>query len=139
MGFFRNIKDSIDDKSPMSVNNITVLASAIMGVVIGFVICFVLIYDVTYDGRVDTNLTDLGLFLLCSGGYILGSGVPKAYIEGKMKTRSWVEGEKMQIDAEEELRDYRRNKRRKNSGGMTYGSGNGSDESENDAKITDEE
>ena len=111
MGFFRNIKDSIDDKSPMSVNNITVLASAIMGVVIGFVICFVLVYDVTYDGKVDTNLTDLGLFLLCSGGYILGSGVPKAYIEGKMKTRSWVEGEKMQIDAEEELRTYRRRKK----------------------------
>lgn len=111
MGFFRNIRDSIDDKSPMSVNNITVLASAIMGVVIGFVICFVLVYDVTYDGKVDTNLTDLGLFLLCSGGYILGSGVPKAYIEGKMKTRSWVEGEKMQIDAEEELRTYRRRKK----------------------------
>ena len=33
-----NIKDSIDDKSPMSVNNITVLASAIMGAIIGFVI-----------------------------------------------------------------------------------------------------
>ena len=111
MGFLRNIKDSIDDKSPMSVNNITVLASAIMGVIIGFVICFVLVYDVTYDGKVDTNLTDLGLFLLCSGGYIMGSGIPKAYIEGKMKTRSWVEGEKMQIDAEEELRSYRRRKK----------------------------
>lgn len=112
MGFFRNIKDSIDDKSPMSVNNITVLASAMMGVIIGFVICFVLIYDVTYDGKVDTNLTDLGIFLLCSGGYILGSGVPKAWVDGKMKTRSWVEGEKMQIDAEDELRSYRRRKRK---------------------------
>lgn len=111
MGFFRNIKESIDDKSPISVNNITVLASAIMGVIIGFVICFVLVYDVTYDGKVDTNLTDLGIFLLCSGGYILGSGVPKAYIEGKMKSRSWVEGEKMQIDADEEIRAYRKQKK----------------------------
>jgi hypothetical protein len=110
MGFFRNIKESIDDKSPISVNNITVLASALMGVIIGFVICFVLVYDVTYDGKVDTNLTDLGIFLLCSGGYILGSGVPKAYIEGKMKSRSWVEGEKMQIDADEEIRAYRKQK-----------------------------
>lgn len=111
MGFFRNIKESIDDKSPISVNNITVLASALMGVIIGFVICFVLVYDVTYDGKVDTNLTDLGIFLLCSGGYILGSGVPKAYIEGKMKSRSWVEGEKMQIDADEEIRAYRKQKK----------------------------
>ena len=110
MGFLRNIKESIDDKSPISVNNITVLASALMGVIIGFVICFVLVYDVTYDGKVDTNLTDLGIFLLCSGGYILGSGVPKAYIEGKMKSRSWVEGEKMQIDADEEVRAYRKQK-----------------------------
>jgi hypothetical protein len=116
MGFIRNIKESIDDKSPISVNNITVLASALMGAIIGFVICFVLIYDVTYDGKVDTNLTDLGIFLLCGGGYILGSGVPKAYIDGKMKTRSWVEGEKMQIDADEEVRTYRRQKKSKLEG-----------------------
>ena len=116
MGFIRNIKESIDDKSPISVNNITVLASALMGAIIGFVICFVLIYDVTYDGKVDTNLTDLGIFLLCGGGYILGSGVPKAYIDGKMKTRSWVEGEKMQIDADEEVMAYRRQKKTKLEG-----------------------
>lgn len=116
MGFIRNIKESIDDKSPISVNNITVLASALMGAIIGFVICFVLIYDVTYDGKVDTNLTDLGIFLLCGGGYILGSGVPKAYIDGKMKTRSWVEGEKMQIDADEEVMAYRRQKKSKLDG-----------------------
>ena len=59
MGVIRNIKASIDDKSSMSVNSITLLASAIMGIIIGLVICFVLIYDVTYDGKVDTNLTDM--------------------------------------------------------------------------------
>lgn len=123
MGFLRNIRDSIDDKSPMSVNNITVLASAIMGAIIGLVICFVLVYDVTYDGKVDTNLTDLGLFLLCSGGYILGSGVPKAYIDGKLKTRSWVDGEKMDIGADGEFINYRRRKNPDNEG----------------EKITDEE
>jgi hypothetical protein len=58
----------------------------------------------------------LGIFLLCGGGYILGSGVPKAYIDGKMKTRSWVEGEKMQIDADEEVRTYRRQKKSKLEG-----------------------
>lgn len=79
-----------------------------MGIVIGLVICFVLVYDVTYDGKVDTDLGDLGIFLLCGGGYILGSGVPKAYVDGKMRTRSWVENEKMRIDAEEDLDEYRR-------------------------------
>jgi hypothetical protein len=113
MGLFSNIKSAIDDKSSMSSNSITLLASALMGVVIGFVICFVLIYDVTYDGKVDTNLTDLGLFLLCSGGYILSSGAPKAFVDGKLKTRSWVEGEKMQIGAEAEVDEFR-TARRKN-------------------------
>jgi len=108
MGLLKNIKTSIDDKSSMSVASITMLASAIMGVIIGFVICFVLVYDVTYDGKVDTNLTDLGIFLLCSGGYILGSGAPKAFVDSKMKTRSWVEGEKMDIEADEESRAYRK-------------------------------
>ena len=113
MGVIKNIKASIDDKSSMSVNSITMLVSAIMGVIIGLVICFVLVYDVVYDGKVDTNLTDMGIFLLCSGGYILGSGVPKAWVDSKMKTRSWVENEKLQIEAEEDLRDYRMERRRK--------------------------
>ena len=112
MGVIKNIKASIDDKSSMSVNSITLLASALMGVIMGLVICFVLIYDVTYDGKVDTNLTDMGIFLLCSGGYIMGSGVPKAWVDSKMRTRSWVEGEKLQAEAEEDLEDYRAERRR---------------------------
>ena len=54
----------------------------------------------------------LGIFLLCSGGYIMGSGVPKAWVDGRMKTRSWVENEKMQIEAEEDLEDLRSARRR---------------------------
>lgn len=134
MGVIKNIKASIDDKSSMSVNNITLLASALMGVIMGLVICFVLIYDVTYDGKVDTNLTDMGIFLLCSGGYIMGSGIPKAWVDGKMRTRSWVEGEKMQIDADEEIRMYRRKKRREDP---YYG--NGTDEDIDEEKIKEDE
>ena len=95
MGVIRNIKASIDDKSSMSVNSITVLLSAFMGAIMGLVISFVLVYDVTYDGKIDTKLDDLGIFLLCSGGYILSSGAPKAFVDSKMKRRSWVEGEKI--------------------------------------------
>jgi hypothetical protein len=116
MGLFGNIKASIDDKSSMSTNSITLLASALMGVVIGFVICFVLIYDVTYDGKVDSDLGDMAMFLMASGVYILGSGAPKAFVDSKLKTRSWVEGEKMQMGAEDELEDFTvdRGKRREN-------------------------
>ena len=114
----RNIKDSIDDKSSMSVNSITLLASAFMGVIIGIVICFVLVYDVISNGYIQSDVDKLAWLLISSGGYIATSGIPKAYVDGKMRTRSWVEGEKMQIDAEEELNDYRFERRRnKFSGG----------------------
>ena len=113
MGLFRNIKESIDDKSSMSSGSITLLLSAIIGAIIGLCVCFVLIYDVTYDGKVDTSLLDLGIFLMSGGGYILGSGIPKTIVDSRMKTRSWVEGEKMQIGAEEDLEDYKAERRRK--------------------------
>jgi hypothetical protein len=96
MGFVKNIKNSIDERSSISVNDITLLASATVGFVIGLVVCFVLIYDVTYDGKIDTDLLDLGIFLASGGAYIVGSGMPKAIVDSKIKSRSW------QIEAEGE-------------------------------------
>jgi hypothetical protein len=113
MGLFRNIKASIDDKSSMSTGSITLLLSAIIGAIIGLCVCFVLIYDVTYDGKVDTDLLDLGIFLMSSGGYILGSGMPKTIVDSRMKNRSWVESEKMQAETEEDIEDMRAERRRK--------------------------
>lgn len=113
MGVIGNIKASIDDKSSMSVNSITLLASALMGVIVGLVMCFVLVYDVVYDGKVDTDMGDMAMLLMSSGVYILGSGVPKAYVDSRMKTRSWVENEKLQIEAEEDVEDYRAERRRR--------------------------
>lgn len=105
MGLFKNIKSAIDDKSSMSVNSISVLASAFMTLVIGLTACFVLIYDVTYDGKVDTDMSDLAWFIVASSSCILGSGLPKAYTDSRMKTRSWIDGEKLQakIDEKEEM------------------------------------
>lgn len=111
MGFIRNIKTSIDDRSSMSVSSITVLASALIGSLIGLVVCFVLIYDVITNGYIKTNLMDLGIFLLASGGYIAGSGLPKAFVDSRLKTRSWVENEKMNIDAQDEIERHRSTKK----------------------------
>ena len=112
MGLFNNIKLAIDDKSSMSVNSISVLASAFMTLIIGLSACFVIIYDVTYDGKVDTDMSDLAWFIVAGSSCILGSGLPKAYTDSRMKTRSWVENEKMQIEAEEDLEDLRSARRR---------------------------
>jgi hypothetical protein len=110
MGVIRNIKNSIDDKSSMSVASITALLSALMGVIMGCVMCFVLVYDVLYDGVINTDMGDMAMLLMASGVYIAGSGAPKAYVDSRMKQRSWVEGEKLQIEAEEEINTYRRKK-----------------------------
>lgn len=111
MGFLGNIKTSIDDRSSMSVNSITLLVSAFIGFLIGLVVCFVLVYDVITNGYIKTNLMDLGIFLLASGGYIAGSGIPKAIVDSRLKSRSWVENEKMQIDADDEVETYRETKK----------------------------
>lgn len=113
MGVIKNIKASIDDKSSMSVNSISVLASTIITIIMGLVVSFVVVYDVTYDGKVDTDMGDLAWLLIASSGCILGSGIPKAYTDSKMKTRSWVENEKLQLGAEEDLNDLRTERRLK--------------------------
>jgi len=113
MGLFKNIKSAIDDKSSMSVNSISVLTSAFMTFIIGITACFVLVYDVTYDGKVDTDMSDLAWFIVAGSSCILGSGIPKAYTDSRMKTRSWVDGEKLQFDAENEVEEYRKKRNKK--------------------------
>ena len=127
MGFLGNIKTTIDDKSSMSVNSVSVLASALMALVIGLSACFVIIYDVIYDGKVDTDMSDLAWFVVASSTCILGSGLPKAYTDSRMKTRSWVEGEKLQAKSEEDIADLRaerRIKRAKKKQGLDADSNN---------------
>lgn len=90
MGFFSNLKFSIDDKSSINVNSISLLVSSVIGFLIGLAICFILIWDVTTNGYIKTDLTDMGWFLLCSGGYIAGSGAPKALAD----FREWKDKKK---------------------------------------------
>lgn len=113
MGLFTNIKSAIDDKSSMSVNSISVLVSALITFIMAFALCFVIIYDVTYDGKIDSDVGELSWLLIAGSSCLLGSGIPKAYIDSRMKTRSWVEGEKLQIEAEEDLEDLRAARRKR--------------------------
>lgn len=104
MGFFKNIKLSIDDKSSMSVNSITLLISAGIAAIIGLVVCFVLIWDVIANGYIKTDLLDLGIFLMSSGAYVMGSGMPKTIVDSRLRSRSWAESERL----EEGMRMHRR-------------------------------
>lgn len=100
MGFFTNIRASIDDKSSMSVGSITLLISAFIGFLLGLVMCFVLVYDVVTNGYIKTDLTDAGIFLLCSGAYIAGSGLPKTIVDSRFKKRMEIAEQDMEYNAE---------------------------------------
>jgi predicted membrane channel-forming protein YqfA (hemolysin III family) len=62
--------------SENSTKLFALLISAITGsILVAIVIPFILIYDVITNGHVETNLTDMGVFILCTGGFIFGAGV----------------------------------------------------------------
>ena len=112
MGFLRNIKTSIDDQSSINVNNISLLVSSFIGFLLGLVMCFVLVYDVVTNGYIKTDLTDAGIFLLCSGGYIAGSGIPKSIVDSRFKLKAGIANEELEEEAEERRRARRRMKKR---------------------------
>ena len=61
-----------------SGNSTRLLALFISALTGGFialvVIPFILIYDIVQNGHIETDLAELGIFLLAVGGYIAGSG-----------------------------------------------------------------
>lgn len=61
--------------SENSTKLLALLLSAIAGFLLAaFVIPFVLIYDVVTNGFIKTNLSQLGMLVLCIGGLIAGAG-----------------------------------------------------------------
>lgn len=76
--FWTYFKKLGDVNDPNSSKSFALLISTITGGILAVAICFILIFDVLTNGYVKTDLADLGIFLLCVGGYIAGSGVTKA-------------------------------------------------------------
>ena len=64
-----------------SSKSFALVFSAIVGAIIGIVVAGVLIYDVVANGIVETNLKDLGWFLLCDGVFMFGGGLNKTLAE----------------------------------------------------------
>jgi hypothetical protein len=61
--------------SENSTKLFALLISALAGAFLAFIVIpFVLIYDVIQNGHIETNLVDLGVFLLCDGAFIFGAG-----------------------------------------------------------------
>ena len=80
------IKSNTGDSS----KSFALVVSVLMGVIIGLVVCIALLYDLFSDGVVSMDLQDLGIFLLCSGGYILSSSGSKILTERFEKKKKCI-------------------------------------------------
>lgn len=72
------LRSLIDNNNSNSSKSFALLISTLTGGLIALCVCFVLIFDAVTNGFIKTDLADLGVFLLCVGMYIAGSGITKA-------------------------------------------------------------
>ena len=101
MKFTELLKSLIDLNSKHSSNIFSLVVSVLTGGLIAIIICFCLIWDVVTNNYIKSNLAELGLFLLCVGGYIAGSGINKAILD-KGNVKIAINKEKEKIEGEEE-------------------------------------
>lgn len=104
MKFTELLKSLVDLNSKHSSNIFSLVVSVLTGGLIAIIICFCLVWDVVTNNYVKSNLTELGIFLLCVGGYIAGSGINKAILDrGNVKIAINKEKEKEAEKTEEEV------------------------------------
>lgn len=85
---FAYLKSLIQTNTGHSSKSFALVISAIVGGLLAACVGFCIIYDVVIDGIVDTNLDELGWFLLCIGVYSFGSGAGKVITDTFSKKES---------------------------------------------------
>ena len=85
MRFAEYIKSLIRANTLDSSKSFTLILSALVGAFTGLTVCFCLVWDVVTNGYIKTDLGQLGLFLLCAGGFMAGGGATKAIAEMNRK------------------------------------------------------
>lgn len=79
MKFINYLKSLAEANSGQSSKAFAVLASTLISFITGLVLCFAISYDVYVDGVVDSNLEDMGILMLCMGGFVGGSSISKIF------------------------------------------------------------
>lgn len=75
------LKSLIKSGTGDSSKSFSLVLSAIIGALIGLCISFILIFDVVSDGVVNTDLSELGVFLMAVGVFMVGGGFSKTMTE----------------------------------------------------------
>lgn len=78
---FKFLGSLVRNNTGNSSKSFGLVISAIVGAFMGIAVTICLIWDVSIDGVVNTNLSDLGIFVLCVGAYTFGSGANKMLSE----------------------------------------------------------
>ena len=78
---FKYFKSLVQSNTGNSSKSFGLVISAIVGAFMGIAVTICLIWDVSVDGIVNTDLSDLGVFVLCVGAYTFGSGANKMLSE----------------------------------------------------------
>jgi len=95
-------KSLVQNNTGHSSKSFGLVISAIVGALMGIAVTVCLIWDVAVDGMINTNLGDLGVFVLCIGAYTFGSGANKMLSEiGEDKAEIKMLKEKLS-----DLREY---------------------------------
>lgn len=76
---FSYLKSLAEANSGQSSKAFAVVISTIVSAIVGLSIAFAIGYDVFTDGKVDSNLQDMGILMLCMGGFVGGSSVSKIF------------------------------------------------------------
>lgn len=107
MGLVKYLGSLIKNDTGNSSRSFTLVLSALISFVAGLVMCSVIAYDGFKDGIIDTDLERAGIFMLCMGAFMVGSGVPKIFGERSIgRIKYW---EDKYYDEETVIRDKKHN------------------------------
>jgi Zn-finger nucleic acid-binding protein len=123
MGIIRFTKSLISSRGTDDSKNFTLILSAIISFFVGLVVCFSIVFDVITNGYIKSDLEEVGIFMLCVGGYMAGGSVSKIFgdkYEGKtVRYRELLDHEaEMEYNDEADERVQRAKKRRKDRSKM---------------------
>lgn len=96
------LKSLIKTDSLDSSKSFTLVLSCVVGALIGLCVCFCLVYDVCHNGYLKTDLDNLGLFILCVGGFMAGGGINKAASELRKNNNIKNNGNESKRDSNQE-------------------------------------
>ena len=76
MGFWKIL---ISDNEALNSKNFALIVSSVVSAIVGICVCFVICWDVIHNNYIKTDMENMGVFMLCMGGYLAGGSVTKVF------------------------------------------------------------